>query len=69
MRNSYQRITMLIIIHAKHAFLFSDAADDNDATFPGNRLSSRKKTHLDIQLMRALDFSMRDVNGNALCWV
>lgn len=52
MHNSYQRITMLIIIHAKHAFLkhFSDAADDNDATFPGNR-------HFDVQLMRALDFS------------
>lgn len=33
----YQCITMLIIIHAKHAFLklVSDAADEN-ATFSGN---------------------------------
>ncbi len=32
----YQSFTMLIIIHAKHAFLklVSDAADEN-ATFPG----------------------------------
>lgn len=35
----YQCITMLIIIHAKHAFLklVSDAADEN-ATFSGNNM-------------------------------